>query len=104
MSKRMQAFSSPKMDRSRVTEQLTEGVKSYFNDIGRPELLNRLGDDNIVVFQFINKRDAETICDYKLDKICRTIQEEKGIEILTDNVKAPTAPDRPRSLAVPVSG
>ncbi len=73
--------------RSRVTEQLTEGVKSYFNDIGRPELLNRLGDDNIVVFQFINKRDAETICDYKLDKICRTIQEEKGIEILTDNVK-----------------
>lgn len=73
--------------RSRVTEQLTEGVKAYFNDIGRPELLNRLGDDNIVVFQFINKQDAETICDYKLDKICRAIREEKGIEILTDEVK-----------------
>lgn len=73
--------------RSRVTEQLTEGVKAYFNDIGRPELLNRLGDDNIVVFQFINKQDAETICDYKLEKICRAIREEKGIEILTDEVK-----------------
>ena len=73
--------------RSRVTEQLTEGVKAYFNDIGRPELLNRLGDDNIVVFQFINKRDAETICDYKLEKICRAIRDEKGIEIFTDNVR-----------------
>lgn len=73
--------------RSQVTRQLTEGVKSYFNDIGRPELLNRLGDDNIVVFQFINKHDAETICDYKLDKICRAVREEKGIEILADDVK-----------------
>ena len=73
--------------RDRVTEQLTEGVKAYFNDIGRPELLNRLGDDNIVVFQFINKGDAETICDYKLEKICRAIRDEKGIEILTEDVK-----------------
>lgn len=73
--------------RSRVTQQLTEGVKAYFNDIGRPELLNRLGDDNIVVFQFINKRDAEIICDYKLGKICKTIKEEKGIEVITDAVR-----------------
>ncbi len=73
--------------RAQVTEQLTQGVKDYFHDIGRPELLNRLGDDNIVVFQFINKSDAETICDYKLDKMCQIIREEKGIEILTDEVR-----------------
>ncbi len=73
--------------RDKVTKQLTEGVKAYFNDLGRPELLNRLGDDNIVVFQFINKPDAESICDYKLKKMCRTIRDEKGIEILTDEVK-----------------
>lgn len=73
--------------REQVTKQLTEGVKAYFNNIGRPELLNRLGDDNIVVFQFINRRDAEVICDYKLGKICRTIREEKGITIMTDDVR-----------------
>lgn len=73
--------------RRQVTELLTEGVKSYFNDISRPELLNRLGDDNIVIFQFISKHDAEIICDYKLNKICRSIREEKGIEIYTDSVK-----------------
>lgn len=73
--------------RRQVVELLTDGVKAYFNDIGRPELLNRLGDDNIVVFQFIDKRDAEIICDYKLDQICRTIREEKGIEIHSDGAR-----------------
>lgn len=72
--------------RQKVTATLTESVKSYFTDIGRPELLNRLGDDNIVVFQFINKSDAESICRYKLDKICKAIQSEKGIEIITDEI------------------
>lgn len=65
---------------------LTEGVKAYFNDNGRPELLNRLGDDNIVVFQFINVKDAMSICDYKLGKICKTIKAEKNIDIITEDV------------------
>ncbi len=73
--------------RARVTNMLTEGVKAYFNDNGRPELLNRLGTDNIVVFQFINVKDAMTICDYKLGKICKTIKAEKNIDINTDDVK-----------------
>jgi len=72
--------------RNKVTTILTEGVKSYFNDNGRPELLNRLGEDNIVVFQFINKHDAEIICDYKLKKICKTIKAEKNIDIIVDNI------------------
>ena len=72
--------------RGRVTEMLTEGVKAYFNDNGRPELLNRLGTDNIVVFQFINVKDAMTICDYKLGKICKTIKAEKNIDIITDEI------------------
>lgn len=72
--------------RSKVTEILTEGVKLYFNDNGRPELLNRLGEDNIVVFQFINKHDAEIICDYKLSKICKTIKAEKNIDIIIDDI------------------
>ena len=72
--------------RKKVTTMLTEGVKSYFNDNGRPELLNRLGGDNIVVFQFINKHDAEKICDYKLSKICKTIKAEKNIDIIVDDI------------------
>lgn len=73
--------------RQQVTETLTEEVKAYFRNIGRPELLNRLGEDNIVVFQFINVNDAKTICDYKLQKICDNIFAEKHIRINTDRVK-----------------
>lgn len=73
--------------RNRVTETLTQGVKDYFYDNGRPELLNRLGENNIVVFQFINKKDAEIICDYKLDKICEAIQEDKKIHIDTCQIR-----------------
>lgn len=72
--------------RQHVTELLTTGVKDYFQNIGRPELLNRLGDNNIVVFQFINKKDAQMICDYKLKKICESIHKEKGITVITDDV------------------
>lgn len=72
--------------RAHVTELLTDGVRAYFNDNGRPELLNRLGEDNIVVFQFINVRDAMAICDYKLDKICKTIKAEKNIEVDTAEI------------------
>ena len=73
--------------REKVTKMLTEGVKDYFTNIGRPELLNRLGDDNIVVFQFINKSDAEVICDYKLGKICQTVESEMDIVLHTDGIK-----------------
>ena len=73
--------------REKVTRELTEGVKNYFQNIGRPELLNRLGDDNIVVFQFINVEDAKKICDAKLSSICATIEKEKGIRILVDNAR-----------------
>ena len=73
--------------RRRVTELLTDGVKDYFNDNGRPELLNRLGDDNIIVFQFINVEDAKVICDYKLGKICQSIEKEKNIRILTEEIR-----------------
>lgn len=72
--------------RGRVTELLTNGVKEYFNNNGRPELLNRLGDDNIIVFQFINVKDAVSICDYKLEKICKAIEAEKGVKIDTSGV------------------
>lgn len=72
--------------RNYVTETITKGVEAYFNDNGRPELFNRLGDDNIVVFQFINVKDAIMICDYKLKKICESIKETMQIGIDTKEI------------------
>ncbi len=73
--------------RNKVQDTLYNGVKDYFTDIGRPELLNRIGLNNIVVFQFINVDGAKSICDYKLGKICNGIKSEKNIEIHTEDIK-----------------
>ena len=43
--------------------------------------MNRIGEDNIVVFQFINLHDAEAICESKLEKICSRIKQQKNINI-----------------------
>ncbi len=72
--------------REKVSTILKQGVKDYFTDNGRPELLNRLGTDNIVVFQFIGRQAAEAICTAKLKQICDNVKENNGIAIDYKNV------------------
>lgn len=60
---------------------ISEGVKNYFLNIGRPELLNRLGENNIVVFDFIDKSVATKICEHQINKIIRIIEDRMGINI-----------------------
>lgn len=72
--------------RDKVDQTLKKGVKDYFTNIGRPELLNRLGEDNIVVFQYIDKEAAEAICASKMKAICKNIKQQKGINIHYEEV------------------
>ncbi|MGI5247123.1 AAA family ATPase [Dactylosporangium sp. CA-139066] len=56
-------------------------VREHFTvDLGRPELLNRLGD-NIVVFDFIGPRVAEKIFDLQLSNITAAVDRELGIAL-----------------------
>ncbi len=81
--------------RANVSETLTQGVKDYFINIGRPELLNRLGENNIVVFSFIDKPAAEAICVSKMESICTNIQKQKGIRVHCEEIM-----DHMKKLAV----
>lgn len=55
-------------DKSKRKELFKNAVKSYFKDkLGRPELLNRIGEDNIVVFDFIE--NLEFLRDIVISKI-----------------------------------
>lgn len=67
--------------KEKVDEIISTGVKDYFIDIGRPELLNRLGEDNIVVFQFIDKIFAEQICENKVKFVINRVKDVANIEI-----------------------
>ncbi len=72
--------------KERVESTLKKGVMDYFTNIGRPELLNRLGKDNIVVYQFIDKEAAESICALKMRAICENIRKQKGITVMYEEI------------------
>jgi len=56
-------------------------IREHFTTrIGRPELLNRLGD-NIVVFDFISKEVAAEIFDLQLDNVIARVLDELGITL-----------------------
>ncbi|MFI8769104.1 AAA family ATPase [Streptomyces sp. NPDC053792] len=64
-------------------EEIEERMKAAINDhftrvLGRPELLNRFGD-NIVVFDFVDGEAAARIFDLQLDNIVSRVHEEQGI-------------------------
>lgn len=73
------------MERNLITE-----IKNFFKlQLGRPEILNRIGD-NFVVFDFIRKDVARQIMDAQLEKITRNLMSNKQIrlEISEDAVQA----------------
>lgn len=59
------------------------GVINYFINIGRPELLNRLGENNIVVFNYIDRKVAEMICEHQMKKVIDSVKDKLNIEIDT---------------------
>jgi ATP-dependent Clp protease ATP-binding subunit ClpB len=58
-----------------------ERIQTHFREeLGRPELLNRLGD-NIVVFRFITPEVANGIFSLCLDRIAARVESAQGVEL-----------------------
>ena len=83
----------PIVTRGEKYEEIERKVKSaiaehFTNEIGRPELLNRFGD-NIVVFDFISDAAAEMIFTQQVASIARRLGEEQQVHLtLTDEARA----------------
>ena len=64
-----------------LVEKVKAGIRAFFVDeINRPELLNRIGE-NILVFNFIREDVARQIMDKQIDDIAATLWEEKQIRL-----------------------
>ena len=64
-----------------VERKVKEGISKYFKvQLGRPEILNRIGE-NIIVFDFIREETAKIIMNSQLDKIIRTLKLENNVEL-----------------------
>jgi len=71
----------PGEDYDVVEKKVREAVQDHFTtQLGRPELLNRLGD-NIVVFNFINADVAGRICELQLGNIVDAVERELEISL-----------------------
>lgn len=65
-----------------VERVVSAGVKDYFTvELGRPELLNRIGDYNIVVFDHIQEQAAMDIAEMKMKKVVEAIKESRRIGV-----------------------
>ncbi|GAB3968092.1 AAA family ATPase [Actinoallomurus acanthiterrae] len=64
-----------------VEETVRDGIRDHFvREIGRPELLNRFGD-NIVVFGFIDPPTAARIFELKLRSVLDRVAREHGVDL-----------------------
>lgn len=66
-------------DKDVFHQQFINAVKDYFKDnLKRPEILNRIGEENIIPFDFItNEQVLDENLDMKLNKIISKLKEEK---------------------------
>jgi ATP-dependent Clp protease ATP-binding subunit ClpB len=71
----------PGEDRDEVERKVKEAIKDHFTlKLGRPELLNRFGD-NIVVFDFIDVPTALEIFEKQLDNVKERLSRQHGIRL-----------------------
>lgn len=71
----------PGMPYHQLEEIILANVKEHFvEEIGRPELMNRLGG-NVVVFDYIEAKVAAEIFDSQVGNIQRVLREEQGVHL-----------------------
>jgi ATP-dependent Clp protease ATP-binding subunit ClpA len=75
------ALVDPKMDYSKVRDTIIEQIRNHFNfKIGRPEILNRFGN-NIVVFDFIREPLDEEILDLLISGVVGSLEKENKLHL-----------------------
>ena len=78
---RRQALADPEMDYDTLRRVIRRNIEDYFKlELGRPELLNRMGE-NIIVFDYIRPPAAAQILDNLLTKIRDRAARDKGVAL-----------------------
>ena len=71
----------PEMDYATLRSTIHGAIEEYFKlELGRPELLNRIGE-NIIVFDYIRPDTAAAILDAQVEKIARRLSEDRSIRL-----------------------
>lgn len=64
--------------------KVVAGIRDYFKyELGRPELLNRIGEDNIVVYDFIRPEVAKSILELHINRLKDDFSANNDIKVDT---------------------
>lgn len=64
-----------------VEQKVLTAIKEYYREqIARPELLSRIGD-NILVFDYIRPSAVKSIVDMQVERICKGLKDRIGLQI-----------------------
>ena len=73
---------SPEMDYATLRHTIHGAIEEYFKlELGRPELLNRIGE-NIIVVDYIRPDTAAAILDAQVEKIAKRLWEDRSIRLV----------------------
>ncbi len=74
------------MEHEELAAHVRKSVEDFFVlKIERPELLNRIGSDNIVVFDFIDEQTGSHIVDLMLKNVAARVMQEHGVIVIFDS-------------------
>ena len=79
--KELGAADSTEAFNSFVSTLVKDRIEGYFNNIGRREVLGRIGDENIIVFNFISPQVAVKLADKTVDKFVEYLKTEHDSEL-----------------------
>lgn len=67
----------------KLCEHFRTEVKDFFvNSLGRPEILNRIGEDNILVFKFLNNDEIkEKIVDQQIETLSQMLSQAHNVQV-----------------------
>lgn len=76
---------SPDMEYEELSDKIIDSINKYFKtDLGRPEILNRIGE-NFVVFDFIREDVAKQILEAQINRILLNLKKQKEINVSLDD-------------------
>lgn len=64
-----------------ISECVTSRIEGYFENIGRREVLGRIGDDNILIFNFMSPDIAEKIATGTIKKFIKYLKNEHDSQL-----------------------
>ena len=94
----------PDMSLGEIERHFRAAVRDHFVGIGRPELLGRIGDQNVIVFDMLREAHVPTVARKFLGFAGESVRMKHGIAVRFDDSVIETATDAARSDEVLLFG